>query len=107
MTVYTSHVVLFGKGHFLYILQLIRSNHLCADPDDIETVADPGFPVRGSQPVGGRGDRSPTQVLFGKNVCKNERIGLGPVRGGHVPGTTPRSTNENYRGCASFELAET
>ena len=35
MTVYTSHVVLFGKGHFLYILQLIRSNHLCADPDDV------------------------------------------------------------------------
>ena len=34
MTVYTSHVVLFGKAHFLYILQLIRSNHLCADPDE-------------------------------------------------------------------------
>ena len=31
------------------------------------TVADQGFPV------GGRGP--PMQVLFGKNVCENERIG--------------------------------
>ena len=41
------------------------------------TVADPGFPV------GGRGP--PTWVLFGKNVCENERIwshrgGVGPAR---------------------------
>ena len=33
-------------------------------------MADPGFPV---DPLGGRGP--PTQVLFGKNICKNERIG--------------------------------
>ena len=39
-----------------------------------ETGADPGFPVGGRGPVlKGRGP--PTRVLFGKNVCKNERIG--------------------------------
>ena len=30
-------------------------------------VADPGFPVEEER-------RPPTQVLFGKNLCKNERI---------------------------------
>ena len=42
-------------------------------------VANPGFPIggRGHQPclVGGGGCRCPTQVLFGKSVCKNERFG--------------------------------
>ena len=42
-------------------------------------VADPGFPVGGGggvDPLGGGGGRGPpTQVLFAKNVCKNERIG--------------------------------
>ena len=33
----------------------------------IQAVADPGFPVGGAGPA--------TWVLFGKNVCKNERIG--------------------------------
>ena len=42
------------------------------------TVADPGFPVGGggADPLGG-GRRPPTRVLFGKNVCENERIGIG------------------------------
>ena len=39
-------------------------------------VAHPGFPeggVRGwVDPLGGR--RPPTRVLFGENVCENERI---------------------------------
>ena len=37
-------------------------------------VADPGFPVGGGgvDPLGGRGPL--TWVLFGKNVCENERI---------------------------------
>ena len=39
---------------------------------------------------GGRGPRTP--VLFGENVCKNERIGSHGGRG-HVPGKPPRSTN--------------
>ena len=53
------------------------------------TVADPGFPVGGRAPVGGRGP--PTWALFSENVCKNERIGF--HGGGHVPGTPPRSAN--------------
>ena len=32
------------------------------------SVADPGSPVGGGRPP-------PTWVLFGKNICKNERIG--------------------------------
>ena len=41
-------------------------------------VADPGFPV------GGGGHGPPTRVLFGENVCKNERIGS--RRGERAPG---------------------
>ena len=33
MTAYSSHVVLFGKGHFLSISFLIHSDHLCAQSD--------------------------------------------------------------------------
>ena len=36
-------------------------------------VADPGLPVGGCGPIGGHGPL--TWVLFGKNVCKNKRIG--------------------------------
>ena len=32
-----------------------------------------------------RGDGPPTQVIFGKNACKNERI---RSHGGHAPGTS-------------------
>ena len=39
---------------------------------------------------GGGGRGSPAQVLFGKNVCKNKRIGS---RKGGAPGTPPRSAN--------------
>ena len=38
------------------------------------TVADPGFPIGGHGPIRG-GCGPPTRALFGKNVCKNERIG--------------------------------
>ena len=54
-----------------------------------KAVADPGFPVGGVDPLGGHGP--PTQVLTGKNVCKNERIGS--RRRGRAPGTPPRSAN--------------
>ena len=40
---------------------------------DVETVADPGFPVGWRAPIQGRG--SPMWVLFGENVCENKRIG--------------------------------
>ena len=53
------------------------------------TVADPGFPV------GGGGPGPPTRVLFGKNVCQNERIGS-RRGGGRAPGTPPRSANVIY-----------
>ena len=51
-----------------------------------DAVADPGFPVRGRAPVRG-GHGPPTWVLFGENVCKNERIGS--HRGWRAPGTPP------------------
>ena len=35
-----------------------------------------------------------TRVLFGENVCKNERIGS--HRGWCVPGTPPRSANAKH-----------
>ena len=38
-----------------------------------KTVADPGFPVGGRRPVGGR--QPPMHMLFSENVCENERIG--------------------------------
>ena len=36
-------------------------------------MADPGFPIGGVDPLRGRGP--PTRMLFGENVCENERIG--------------------------------
>ena len=42
------------------------------------SVADPGYPVRGRQ--------HPTHMLFGENVCENERIGS---RGGRRPPLDP------------------
>ena len=44
------------------------------------------FPRGGVHPLGGRGP--PTRVLFGENVCKNERIGS--HRGWHAPGMPPK-----------------
>ena len=38
-----------------------------------------------------RGRQLPTPVLFGENVCKNERIGS---HKGRAPDTPPRSANE-------------
>ena len=50
-------------------------------------VADPGFPVgeRGAEQLGRH--QPPTWALFGKNVCKNER--LGSCVGGGGAGSTP------------------
>ena len=45
------------------------------------SVADPGFPVGGRRP--------PTRVLFGGNVCQNERIGSHWRGGGVRAGGTP------------------
>ena len=39
------------------------------------SVADPGFPVGGGMDPLGGGHGPLMRVLFGKNVCKNERIG--------------------------------
>ena len=50
-------------------------------------VADPGFPLGGHAAVRGRGPL--TWVLFGENVCENERIGS--HMGWYAPGTPPRS----------------
>ena len=36
-------------------------------------MADPGFPVGGAEPLGR--PQPPMWVLFGKNICENERIG--------------------------------
>ena len=36
-------------------------------------MVDPGFPVGGCRPIGGHGPLM--WALFGRNVCKNERIG--------------------------------
>ena len=39
-------------------------------------MADPGFPVGGEgAPSHGGGCQPPMWVIFGKNVCENERIG--------------------------------
>ena len=54
-------------------------------------MADPGFPMGGMHPLGGHGPLM--WALFGENVCKKERIGS--HRGGHAPGTPPRSANVN------------
>ena len=48
-------------------------------------MVDPGFPVGGVHPLGGHGPL--TWVLFGENVCKNERIGS--HRRWHAPGMPP------------------
>ena len=49
----------------------------------IKSVADPGFPigVGGTGPLGGH--QPLMQALFGRNVCKNERIGSHWGRGAH------------------------
>ena len=61
MTVYSSHVVLFGKGHFLSISFLIRSDHLCAQSD-------------GSQ-IRNMADKSDTEKQNNVKVCCLYRIG--------------------------------
>ena len=51
--------------------------------DESQTVVHPGFPI-GGDPLVGCGPL--IQVLFGKNVCENERIGS---HRGHAPGMPP------------------
>ena len=56
------------------------------------SVADPGFPIGGCGPV--RGGRGPlTWMLFGKNVCKNERIGS---IGGMRPACPPQGWIQDF-----------
>ena len=62
---------------------------------DAISVVDPGFPVGGCAPIGGHGPL--TQVLFGENVCENERIGF--HRGCMHPARPPRSANESHNNC--------
>ena len=54
------------------------------------SVADPGFPVGGRAPSRLGGCQPPMWVLFGKNICENERIGS---RWGGAPAVSPGSTN--------------
>ena len=57
------------------------------------TVADPGFPIGGGgQPFGGC--RPLTWVLFGKNVCENERIGS-RLGWAYADGTPPPTGSAN------------
>ena len=53
------------------------------------SVVDQGFPVGGAPTRWGWGP--PTLELFGKNVCKNERIGS--RLGGREPAAPPGSAN--------------
>ena len=53
-------------------------------------------------PEGGRGP--PTWVLFGKNVCENERIWSCGGGGGRAPGTPPPRSANAIQHCASSNL---
>ena len=64
--------------------------NLITDVNYLQPVADPGFPVGGVYPLGGCGP--PTQALFTRNVCKNEKIGS---HRGVCTGHAPRSANGN------------
>ena len=57
----------------------------------IRAVADPGFPVGGRRPVGGR--QPPTRTLFSENICENERNGSRWGGGGRWQ-RPPGSANE-------------
>ena len=59
-------------------------------------VADPGFPV-GGVPSHWGGCQPPMWVLFGKNICENERIGSCWGGGAHAGGTPPGSANKYGR----------
>ena len=56
-----------GKQPF-HILKQEAHQLLC------NTGADPGFPVGGGANPHWRGHQPLTQVFFGENICKNERI---------------------------------
>ena len=65
--------MLFMLAHMAWLNELV-----------VYPVVDPGFPVGGHAPIRGCGPL--TWVLFGENVCKNERIGS---HRGHALGTPP------------------
>ena len=61
------------------MLNMVRSYRVYLKKTQYNAVADPGFTVGGTPTCWGC--QPPTQVLFGENVCENERIGSrGSVR---------------------------
>ena len=88
----TCSVELYYKLFFITFLEKenrhLLQNHLKWQPS---AVADPGFPVGGAPSRWWRGRQPLTWVLFGKNVCENERIGS--CWGGYVLAAPPRSAN--------------
>ena len=66
--------------------------------------ADPGFAIGGEGAPTPWGRRCPTRVIFGKNVCKNERIrGEGGARG--IPLDLPMLCCESLKNvCKSFDV---
>ena len=56
-------------------------------------IQDTGLPIGGCGP--------PMRVLFGENVCKNERIGS--HRGWHLPSRPPIFTNGSYLLANTFD----
>ena len=78
------------KGETCVILALLTFTAQCLDHVSFP-VADPGFPVGGACTHWGGMDLQ-TWVLFGENVCENERIGSqGVACARHAP--PPRSAN--------------
>ena len=91
---------------YVRVLQAkIFSLHFLLVVPDYErfTVADPGFPVGGggAKPLGGR--RPLTWVLFGENICENERIGScwGGARRRRPPGSGDAFIIKKVRGVKS------
>ena len=88
--------VLITVPRNLIVLTILRFVRFLRGVLAQHSVADPGFPVGGVDPLGGRGRL--TWALFTKNVCKNERIGS-HGGGGRAPGTFPRSANDIVVSC--------
>ena len=78
-------LVLCLTDHKLLVSFSIETNGVSLiEPLVTSTVADRGFPVGGAMdPLGGCGPL--TRVLFGENVCENEKIGARWGGGEHAP----------------------